>query len=207
MSESFSTLPMQTVIPSYIYKQFNDDPNVVAFSTSFNALAQEYLDWFNQTPLAIYTNPTISGPLLDWVMTGLYGIERPVLSTFSSQIFAGYGSGPAYGLSFYGGFDFISSGTAVIATDDIYKRVGTWHLYQGDGQQFSMQWLKNRVSRFLNGANGMDYPVLEDPPNITVSGGIFTITLPSSDIADTFAECVANNVLALPFSKTFNVVT
>ena len=207
MSESFSVLPLQTQILAYPYMQYSDDPNIVAFFTAFNQIAQGYLDWFNSTPLSIYTNPTISGPLLDWVLNGLYGIERPVISTFSSAIYAGYGSGPSYGTSFYGGFEYVSSGTALIATDDIYKRVATWHLYQGDGQQFSMQWLKNRVSRFLNGANGSDWPVLNNPPNITVSASEFTITLASSDIADTFAECAANNILALPFMNTFNVVT
>jgi hypothetical protein len=206
MSESFSTLPLQTQINAYCYLQYSDDENIQAFFSSFNTLAQSYLDWFNETPLAIYTSSSISGLLLDWVGQGIYGIARPVLSKFSSSVTAGYNSA-AYNTLAYNALDFSASGTAEIATDDIYKRILTWHLYKGDGQQFSIQWLKNRVARFLYGVNGGDWPVLDNPPSVAVSGGAFTITVPASDGATSLQQCMNNGILALPFQNTFTVVT
>jgi len=40
--------------------------------------------------------------------------------------------------------------------DDIFKRILTWNLYKGDGNRFSMRWLKRRIARFLFGVNGID---------------------------------------------------
>ncbi len=44
--ESFDTQPLQQVVPSYIYDQYSDDDDLLAFAESFNAIAQGYLDWF-----------------------------------------------------------------------------------------------------------------------------------------------------------------
>ena len=69
-------------IPSYLYKEYDDDEALQAFVDAFNASAQDYVDWFNTIELPVYTSPTSSGDLLDWVAEGLYGIPRP--SLFSS---------------------------------------------------------------------------------------------------------------------------
>jgi len=203
--ESFSTLPLAKTIPSYLYLQYNDDENLQAFVDAFNSIAQGYTDWFNQTPLGLYTSPNITGPLLDWIGNGLYGIPRPVLSTQTSTTIAGYNTAP-YDTVPYNGLSHSSSGTAVIASDDIYKRVMTWNLYRGDGQVFNMGWLKNRVNRFLNGANGSDYAVLDNPPSITVSGNVFTITSFDDQNFTILQECLTNGVLAFPFQYTFAFV-
>lgn len=200
--ESFSTLPLQQCIPSYLYLEYSDDQDLQAFVASFNSLAQGYLDWFLDTPLGLYTSPNITGPLLDWIGNGVYGIERPVLSSQTTSAIAGYNE-YAYNTAPYNGLLYSSSGTASIASDDIYKRVMTWNLYRGDGQVFTMGWLKNRISRFLNGANGTDYLVLNDPPNITVSGSTFTITIFQNPVSLALEQLVANNELALPFQYTF----
>jgi hypothetical protein len=203
--ESFSTLPLQDVIYSYLYLQYSDDQDLQAFVASQNSLTQGYLDWFNSTPLGLYTSPNINGPLLDWVGNGVYGIARPVLSNQSSSMIAGYNS-TAYNTIPYNGATFTSSGSAALASDDIYKRAMTWDLYRGDGQVFTMGWLKNRVSRFLNGPNGMDYPVLNDPPSITVSGNVFTITSFEDAAYTSLQELLANNALSVPFQYTFEFV-
>jgi hypothetical protein len=205
-SSDFQTtyLPLQTILPSYLYKEYSDDENLQAFVDSYNVLAQSYLDWFNQTPLAVYTNPTISGSLLDWIGQGIYGIARPVLSTSATIITAGYNS-YAYNALAYNQMDYQASGTATIATDDIYKRVLTWHLYRGDGQQFSLFWLKRRVARFLLGINGSDADVLSNPPSVTVSGSTYTITTPTTDSSSIFAQAIGDGILALPFQFTFDV--
>ncbi|MBU9525062.1 hypothetical protein [Burkholderia multivorans] len=204
--ESFSTKPLQQVIPSYLYKEYEDDASLQAFVDSFNALSQGYLDWFNQAPLGLYTSPFITGPLLDWIGRGLYGIRRPVLASQISTRLAGYNANP-YNTIAYNAQYYSASQTASIANDDIYKRVLTWHLYRGDGMQFCMQWLKNRVNRFVNGANGSDYPVLNSPPWITVSGTIFTITSFDSQGLEALILCYANGALQFPFAYQlqFNV--
>ncbi|SAK53666.1 hypothetical protein AWB78_01348 [Caballeronia calidae] len=204
--ESFSTAPLQGVVPSYLYWEFSDDDDLQAFVANFNDLAQGYLDWFNQTPLAVYTSPFIYGPLLDWIGRGIYGISRPVLSSTANLRLAGYNENP-YNTVSYNGLFYSTNQTASASNDDIYKRVMTWHLYRGDGQQFTMQWLKNRISRFVNGANGMDWPVLNDPPNITVSGNVFTVTSYDSVAYQALQLCYANSILEFPFQYQLVFIT
>jgi len=200
--ESFDLAPLQQVIPSYLYQQYADDPDLQAFVASFNALSQGYLDWFNGTPLGLYTSPAITGPLLDWIGQGVYGIKRPVLSSQTSIRLAGYNSAP-YNTRAYNTMNYSASGSSSLANDDIYKRVLTWHTYRGDGQVFSLQWLKNRINRFLNGTNGSDYTVLESPPSIQVSGLTFSISAPQTPIFTNLQQLIANGNLALPFMYTF----
>jgi hypothetical protein len=204
--ESFATLPLQQVVPSYVYGEFADDPDIQAFFAGLNTTAQGYLDWFNSTPLGLYTSPNINGPLLDWIGNGVYGISRPVLSNQTSALTAGYNSTPYNTMVPYDGASFSSSGSSALASDDIYKRAMTWDLYRGDGQMFTMGWLKNRVNRFLNGANGSDYTVLDSPPSITVSGNVFTITSFQDSVFTSLQELLANNVLSVPFQYTFAFV-
>lgn len=159
--EDFSVVPLQEVAPSYLYFQYSDDDDLQAFVAAYNQLAQVYIDWFNQTPLGLYTAASISGSLLDWLATGIYGITRPVIvaqpSTTSSS--GGYNTNP-YNDFPYNGFLFTSTGAvSQIANDDIYKRVLTWILYQGDGHQISIPWMKKRVARFIYGANGSDVSI------------------------------------------------
>lgn len=150
-------MTLQTVIPSYIYEQFNDDLNVTSFFSSYNQIAQGYLDWANQNPLSVYTNQNISGQFLDWIATGIYGISRPVILTPTVSGGGAFATVP-YGLIPFAGIKTISAGTVSYASDDIYKRVLTWHLYVGDGRQMSVEWLRRRVTRFLYGASGTDFP-------------------------------------------------
>ncbi|HEX7911802.1 MAG TPA: hypothetical protein VF534_27425 [Paraburkholderia sp.] len=207
-TESFATLPLQQTIPSYLYAQYSDDPNLQAFVAGFNSLSQGYLDWFKSTPLGLYTSPNITGPLLDWIGNGVYGIPRPVLATQTSSTRAGYNEFP-YNVPPYDYLSFSSSGTAQLASDDIYKRAMTWNLYRGDGQQFTMGWLKNRINRFLNGVNGTDWPVLNNPPSITVSGNTFTISVFNNAPGIALQQLLSSRILAFPFqyNVAFNAVS
>ncbi|MGC9271932.1 MAG: hypothetical protein ACP5E6_17465, partial [Acidiphilium sp.] len=93
-------------------------------------------------------------------------------------------------------------------SDDIYKRVLTWWLYRGDGQRFSIQWLRRRVARFIYGANGLDIS-LNLIQNISVkytAAAQITITVPTGTSSQFFQQCVANGVLALPFQNTYTIV-
>lgn len=196
--ESFTSYPLQNVIPSYLYQEYSDDEDLQAFVDSQNAIAQGYLDWFIQTPLGLYTASNINGGLLDWVGEGVYGISRPVLSTGRTFLEAGYNANP-YNTVELDGLVYTQTGTASLSDDDIYKRVLTWNLYRGDGQMFNMLWLKNRINRFLNGSNGGDYTVLDSPPSITVSGNTFTVTADSGYYFDALQQAYNNNALAFPF--------
>ncbi len=144
-------------IPSYLFVQYADDPDLQAFITAFKMLAQEYVDWFNSISLPVYTGPLLTGDLLDWVAAGLYGIKRPALV-----------------------------GTTLV-DDDVFKRVISWHFFKGDGRVFNVRWLKRRIQRFLNGMNGTDpgvnqtyqISVLFEAPNIVninISQGVAYIT-------------------------------
>jgi len=204
--ESFATIPLQQPSLSYLYIEYSDDEDLQAFVATQNSLAQGYLTWFNQTPLALYTAPAISGPLLDWTAEGIYGISRPILSTETSGVIAGYDSA-AYNTIAYNAASYLSGGSAIAANDDIYKRVMTWNMYRGDGQYFTMGWLKNRVNRFLNGPNGSDYTVQENPPSITVSGTIFTVSAYQGDAYTALQLAYANGFLSFPFQYTLAFLT
>lgn len=147
--------PLQTQIPAYPYWQYADDDDIQALFEAYNQAAQYYMDWFNTTPLAVYTNPNVSGFLLDWVAQGLYGMVRPLLgSGFSRRI----GAIDTYAINQLAidATKVISGGTFQTATDDIFKRIMTWNFYKGDGLMFSTTWLKRRVMRFLTGVGGLD---------------------------------------------------
>lgn len=148
-------LPLQTTIGSYIYQEFVDDLNVVAFSDSYNTLSQSYLDWANQHPLAVWSNANISGPLLDWTLGGIYGISRPVFSSLVRKFRGGINALPLNTVALNSGKLF-QTGTATPATDDYYRRVATWTLYVGNGRQFNVEVLRLKVARFIYGTNGTD---------------------------------------------------
>lgn len=143
----------QTIIPSYPYVQFSDDVDIQAWFDAHNHCVHTYLDWINQTPLAIYTNENISGKLLDWVANGVYGIYRVPLANSRSQT---RGEINTYTFNELPLNEGITSTVASYQnmSDDIFKRLITWNFYKGDGSQFSIPWLKNRIARFLYGING-----------------------------------------------------
>lgn len=140
-------------IKSYLYQEYADDADIQAFVREYNNFTQLYIDWFNQVGLPVYSGTQITNLLLDWVGEGIYGLPRPVLSNGLLQDIGPLGTWEL------GTVSLGSSGTSISApyyptTDDIYKRILTWRLYRSDGFVFSIEWLKKRVMRFLNGANG-----------------------------------------------------
>lgn len=72
---------LQKIIAAYLYQQYQDDEDLLAFVKVFNQMSQDYLDTFNNLELPIYTRDPVAGELLDWVAEGLYGLARPVLPT------------------------------------------------------------------------------------------------------------------------------
>jgi hypothetical protein len=161
---------LPNILPAYLYMQYNDDENLQAFIDAFNQIAQSYLDWFNQIGLPIYTGDMIVGALLDWVAGGIYGEERPSLPSGNAQVLGpygllGFGDGPPYGLT-----ETIGPSNLFVTTDDIFKRILTWHHFLGDGKVFSIRWLKRRVMRFLTGVNGTA-PNIDQTYRISITFG------------------------------------
>jgi hypothetical protein len=158
-----------TVIPSYLYQQYQDDDDLQAFVEAYNALAQGYVDWFVNTPLPVYTNALIAGPLLDWVAGGVYGMIRPALSSGRNRDI-----GP---VNTYGPNTLepnrrkeIGPRNVVATSDDVFKRIMTWNFYKGDGNVFDIRWLKRRIKRFLIGPNGTA-PNVDETYEISVTYG------------------------------------
>ena len=202
------------ILPSYPFVEYSDDDNIVAFFASFNGIAQQYQGFFGNINLPIYTNPNIAGPLLDWVAQGLYGISRPALP---------YGSVEGIGLlatwmpAQIEVAQFFTVGVINLftTTDDIFKRIITWFFFKGDGQVYSVTWLKRRVMRFLIGSSGTA-PNIDNtyPISVTFQGsGVVTITVTLTVAAgitlsnvQVFQAAVAAGAVSLPFQYSFTVV-
>lgn len=161
---------LRFTIPSYLYQQYNDDENLQAFVRSYNELSQEYVNWFNDINLPIYTSDTITGDLLDWVAQGLYGVYRPALSSGQNR-----NIGPLNTYAFneltYNTIRTIGPNDIAVTSDDVFKRIITWGFYKGDGRVINVRWLKRRIMRFLNGLNGTSYNV-DQTYQISVTFGV-----------------------------------
>ena len=228
MIESFATQPLANIIPAYLYDQYSDDENLQGFFEVLNAMCQGYLNWFNETPLALYTNPNVSGPLLDWVGESLYNIPRPVVSNVQQTVKGALASVPLTVLPI-AGFQITESGTSAIATDDTYKRVLTWFVYRGDGMQMTVEWLRRRIARFIYGINGTDLTDVGLISTVSLSqvnsqsGGVMgngvmglmvmglafskvlhkgIANLPSYPMSSVLQELVNTGVIPLPFQVT-----
>jgi len=141
------------VIPSYLYLQYNDDEDLIAFVEAYNELAQLYVTWFATIMLPVYTNPNVSGSLLDWVASGLYGMIRPALPSGMSRDLGALNTYQLNTLAI-NELDIRGPSNYFLTDDDVFRRILTWHLWKGDGKLFDIRWLKRRIKRFLTGLNG-----------------------------------------------------
>lgn len=198
------------IIPSYLYMQYNDDQNLQSFVAAYNGATQTYLDWFNTESLASYTQ--LSGLLLDWIAQGLYGMARPTLASVGLPITGPVNTFVINGLTLNSGLPGTSS-TYELATDDIFQRILTWHLYKSDGKFFSIPWLKRRVLRWILGTSGTAPSVANPSPiSISISGSTVTIDLSgvsgiSPAIISAFQYAVEGNLLELPPQYSWTVTT
>jgi len=144
----------QNTIPSYLYQQYSDDDDLQAFVDAYNTMAQEYIAWMANINLAVYSASHISGALLDWVAQGLYGITRGALSTGHGKTIGPLNTYMLNTLEL-NTLHNIPPADYSMTTDDVFKRIITWHLYKGDCKQFDIRWLKRRIMRFLTGENGI----------------------------------------------------
>lgn len=204
----FSAIWQTQTIPSYLYVQYNDDDNLNAFVQSYNGMTQQYVQWFSSVNIANYT--TLSGLLLDWIGQGLYGYTRPVFASVGTALTGPVGTFIVGTLVLAGGLPGTPSSYST-ATDDIYARCLTWHLYKGDGRYFTIPWLKNRVLRFLYGTNGIDIGKGNTSTvSVTIAGTTVTINISNavgvpSALLNIFQYAVQGGILALPSTFTWVV--
>jgi hypothetical protein len=156
-------------IPAYLYEQYADDDDLQAFVDAYNGFVQGYVTWFATVPLAAYTNPAITGMLLDWVMAGIYGFIRPTLSSGKFRANGPYNTF-AYNTWPFDKIQIIGPSDVAATTDDIFKRIATWNFYKGDGNRFNVRWLKRRIMRFLIGDNG-SAPNIDNTYQISITFG------------------------------------
>jgi len=197
---------LQKTIPSYLYTQYADDDDLQAFVASYNQITQSYVNTFNQLNLPVYTK--LSGALLDWVGRGVYGYPRPTIPAVAASVI---GPVNTYGPDFFVPLNTQESTAAsnYNTTDDIYKRLLTWHFYKGDGKVFNIPWLKRRIVRFLYGADGIS-PVITQTYDIGVTfsaGNNVNITMPASPQADILIAAIASGAAETPFQYTSNFTT
>lgn len=204
---------LQAIIPAYVYQQYSDDDNIQAFNSAFNYLAQCFYNWTVYTKLPIYTDASISGDLLDWVAAGIYGLRRPTLVFGSAR---GVGPLNTWELNtiVLNDGDVVGVAVSVLVNDDIFKRMITWRFFKGDGQKFTISWLKRRIMRFLIGTAGAAPNVADTYPVSVVFGVddtvIVTITLTTAypitfAVAQALQAALDSDVLNLPFQYTFQV--
>ena len=149
---------MVGTIPSYLYQEYSDDDDLQAFVSAYNTIAQQYIDTFNQINLPIYTGPLIVGSLLDWVAAGLYGFDRPSLSSGLNRNLGPFNTWALNTIPF-NAYKLIGNANITVTTDDIFKRIITWNFFKGDGNVINIRWLKRRIMRFLYGINGANVNV------------------------------------------------
>jgi len=197
---------LQQIIPAYVYTEYADDDNIQAFNTSYNNEATQFLLWFNTLNLPIYTGGIVSGALLDWVAQGVYGQARPSITTGGIESFESINQGPINAQATNS--RRIKNNEVLQSTnDDVFRRMMTWNLYKGDGFQFNIQWLKRRVLRFMNGANGIS-PTIDQTLScsVSVSGSVFTVyVLGAPALGQTLNSLIQSGACIIPFMYSVNV--
>lgn len=200
--------PVDKILPAYPFVQFMDDKDVVAFFEAFNEMAQVYLTAFNNLALPCWTSSYITAELLDWIAEGIYGEKRPQLQASEASVAKGAYNTVEYNAVQYAGMKKYEPGSSLYLPDDYFKRILTWNFYKGDGFQFSTDWLKRRIARFLHGKNGIDPPLQNTfDVSVTSSSGVFAIGIQEngSGVATLLKSAIEQGIVHLPFIYQYNV--
>ncbi|MGP0902112.1 hypothetical protein [Serratia sp. CY76391] len=196
------------IIPAYPFVQYNDDPDIVAFFTAYNKMAQDYLTAFNALTLPYWPGEIINGYLLDWIAAGIYGVTRPYLKISEGSVAKGTYNSVEYNTVPYARLKSYRPGQTQYLPDEFFKRILTWNFYKGDGFQFSTPWLKRRLCRFIHGKAGVD-PNIQSTFDVSVtsSNGVFELSIPDygDGIGKFLKTAIEQGLVNLPFIYSFNV--
>lgn len=146
---------LEEIIKSYLYTQYNDDDDIQAFVSAYNAMAQNIYSWMVKANLPIFVGGYNAGDQLKWIARGIYGVKQPVLVSGKQTIYGPYNAMMFNQLPF-NGRRVVDQSEQVVVSDDLFKRIMTWNFYKGDGYYFTIPWLKRRIVRFLTGVDGVD---------------------------------------------------
>lgn len=146
---------LEDIIKSYLYTQYNDDDDLQAFVSAYNAMAQEIYSWMINANLPIFVGGYNVGDQLRWIARGIYGVKPPVLVSGKQTTYGPFNTVMFNQLPF-NGRKVVNQSEQVIVSDDLFKRIMTWNFYKGDGYYFTIPWLKRRIIRFLTGIDGVD---------------------------------------------------
>ncbi|MFW0766683.1 hypothetical protein ACN0IV_12670 [Trabulsiella odontotermitis] len=197
-----AALPVKKIIPAYPFVQYRDDPYVTAFFTAFNEIAQGYMDDLNNLYLPCWTSPALTGDLLDWAVLGIYGEQRPLLQLSEATVSRGIYNTIEYNAVAYNAMKNYVPGSSAYIPDDYFKRILTWNFYKGDGEHFSIDWLKRRIARFIHGPNGIDPPIQNTfDVSVTVDSGTFSISIPDygDNVGYFLKNAIDQSLVKLPF--------
>ena len=97
-------------------------------------------------------------------------MARPSLSSGIIQQIGPYNTFE-YNTLYFNDSEQVSNISVTVTSDDIFKRILTWHFYKGDGKTFKIRWLKRRIMRFLNGVNGTA-PNVDNTQQVSISFGV-----------------------------------
>ncbi|HCO1352213.1 TPA: hypothetical protein N7L46_002532 [Escherichia coli] len=146
---------LEDIIRSYLYTQYNDDDNIRAFVTAYNAMAKNVYDWMKNANLPIFIGGYNAGDQLRWIARGIYGVKPPVLSSGRQTVIGPFNT-VMFNRAPFNSRTVINQSEQVVVSDDLFKRIMTWNFYKGDGFNFTIPWLKRRIIRFLTGVDGVD---------------------------------------------------
>jgi len=183
-------------LASYLYQQYSDDENLQGFVSAYNEAAQENLDWFNTIYLPDYSG--LSGDLLNWVSEGLYGLKRTQLASPLTPA-SGMLNTEILNTAVLNAF-VPSTQTFYNITDDVLKRILTWHRFKADGFRFNTRWLKRRILRFIVGTDGLDpQPMITNPDGSISLDSSFTI---GSESTTAIGVVIANGVVNVTIDQS-----
>ncbi|NCB57460.1 MAG: hypothetical protein EOM46_08100 [Gammaproteobacteria bacterium] len=146
---------LEDIIKSYLYTQYNDDDDIQAFVSAYNAMAQDIYSWMINANLPIFIGGYNAGDQLKWIARGIYGVKPPVIISGKRTVYGPYNAMLFNQLPF-NGRKVVNQSEQVVVSDDLFKRIMTWNFYKGDGYYFTIPWLKRRIMRFLTGVDGVD---------------------------------------------------
>jgi len=177
----------QTPIQPYLYDQYRyADGAADTFAvhkSAMNARWAELRDRYINLP--DYTSNTITGNLLSWVCESIYGVRRPILQYAITK----------YDTSEYDAAIYDLSSDAVLAPDDILRKIVAWNCKRDIMGPFSIPVLKHKVAQFL----GVDVGLIW----VTQSGRQFTVSIPDGPIALSLAAGFELRLVNLPVEYSF----
>lgn len=183
----------QTPIQPYLYDQYRYAAGAAdmfavhkaAMNSRWNELRDRYIN------LPDYTSETITGNLLSWVCESIYGVRRPILQYAITK----------YDVSEYDSALYDQASDAILAPDDVLRKIVAWNCKRDMIGPFSIPVLRRKVADFC----GIDVGLARI--EISATPGQFVVEVPDGPYALSLNACFELRLVNLPveFSFVFNV--